>query len=125
MNGRNDLAGRRILVVEDEALLSMLLEDLLVGFGCEVVGIAARFDDAMHKVDTLDFDAALLDVNLNGTYSVPIAEKLARRRVPFVLATGYGSMLPETVPPAPILQKPFDEAALARALQAALRGPRD
>src|SRR5512142_1062490 len=102
MNDRNPLAGRRILVVEDEAMLSMLLEDILEGLGCEVAGTASRFDEAMRRVDTLDFDAALLDVNLNGTYSVPIAEKLAQRGVPFVLATGYGTQLPGTVPAAPI-----------------------
>lgn len=122
MSSGDGLEGRRVLVIEDEALLSMMLEDILESIGCEVVATAARFDDAMMKAEALDFDVALLDVNLNGTCSAPIGLRLAQRGIPFVLATGYGSRLPESVPAAPILQKPFDRNGLARAMLVALAG---
>jgi CheY-like chemotaxis protein len=121
MNANPDLAGRRVLVIEDESTVTMLLEDHLEELGCEVAGIAYRFDDALQKATSLSFDVVILDVNLAGKLTYPIAESLAQRGSAFVFATGYGS---QTLPPQfntrPVLQKPFDLAELTRALREAL-----
>jgi DNA-binding response OmpR family regulator len=119
------LMGRRILVIEDESMVSMLIEDTLVDMGCVVVALASRFDDGLAKAQTLAFDAAILDVNLAGERSFGIAEALRIRKVPFIFATGYGmTSIPEPLRNAPILQKPFSPAELERALLAALENGR-
>ena len=116
-----DLSGRRVLVVEDESRIAMLIRDTLEDMGCEVVGTATRFDDALEKATSLPFDVALLDVNLNGESSYPIAQVLADRGRAFVFATGYGiSNLPDSLHGAPILQKPFMRRDLERAMRQAL-----
>ncbi|HEX5454996.1 MAG TPA: response regulator [Stellaceae bacterium] len=115
------LAGLRILIIEDESLISMLIEDTVAEIGCEVVGIAARLDDAMRKLSSLSFDVVILDVNLHGCETYPIAETLAARSVPFIFATGYGAAgLPEAFREIAVLQKPFRRIDLQRALVAAL-----
>lgn len=120
-----DLAGRKVLLVEDESLIVMLIEDALADLGCEIAGVASRFDDAVTKARTLAFDLAVLDVNLNGLRTFPIAEIMTARNIPFVFATGYGSTsVPENLKSAPVLQKPFAAADLAQALVAALRRTR-
>jgi CheY-like chemotaxis protein len=117
-----DLKGLRVLVVEDESMVSMLMEDMLHDLGCTVVGMVARFDDALRQAtDGPAFDVALLDVNLNGKQTFPIAEKLAARGVRFIFATGYGEgILPQSLQGGPILQKPFELAALETALRRAV-----
>ncbi|HXS73411.1 MAG TPA: response regulator [Rhodanobacteraceae bacterium] len=116
-----DLSGRRVLVVEDEARIAMLIRDTLEDMGCEVVAIATRFDDALQKACSLPFDVALLDVNLDGEPSYPIAAALAERGRAFVFATGYGaSNVPAALNKAPVLQKPFLRRDLERALRQAL-----
>jgi DNA-binding response OmpR family regulator len=115
------LMGRRILVIEDESMVSMLIEDALTDMGCVVVALAARFDDGLAKAQTLAFDAAILDVNLAGERSFGIADALRIRKLPFIFATGYGtSSIPESLRGAPILQKPFSRLELERALLSAL-----
>ena len=112
------LAGTRVLVVEDEALVSMLVEEYLDELGCEVVGVASRLEDALEKARALALDAAVLDVNLAGRLSYPVAELLRARGVPFVFATGYGlSGLPDELRGAPVLAKPFRQDQLAAALR--------
>lgn len=121
MNGiRRDLRGLRVLIVEDEAMLAMLLEDILSDFGCEVVSTASRFEDAMDKASILPLDIALLDVNLGGTQSFPIARTLDSRKVPFVYATAYGAFMPDDAPPAPIVSKPFALSDLTHAMSVAV-----
>jgi CheY-like chemotaxis protein len=121
-----DLMGRRILVIEDEAMVSMLIEDTLVDMGCVVVALASRVDDGLAKAQTLAFDAAILDVNLAGERSFGIAEALRIRKLPFVFATGYAmASIPEPLRNAPILQKPFSPVELERALLAALESGRN
>lgn len=116
-----NLAGRRVLVVEDESLVAMLLEDTLDAIGCEVAGMASRFDEALRKAKTLAFDVAILDVNLNGQRTFPIADALVERGVGFVFATGYdAASLPPAFQSAPVLKKPFQQRDLERALRAAL-----
>ena len=115
------LAGCRVLLIEDEALVAMLLEDALVGVGCEVIGLASRFYDAEQKAKSLLFDVAVLDINLNGIQTLPIAEALFGRGIPFVFATGYEvGFLPAHLQTAPVLQKPFGQHDLRRALHDAL-----
>lgn len=117
----SDLAGRRVLVIEDEALIAMLLEDQLGELGCAVAAVATRFEDAMEKATSLAFDVAILDVNLRGKESFPIAEALRARRLPFVFATGYGATaLPEPLRSVPIVHKPYQLQQLAGALGAAI-----
>jgi CheY-like chemotaxis protein len=116
-----DLTGTRVLIVEDESLVIMLIEDALGDLGCEVAGTAARFDEALEKARTLAFDVAILDVNLDGRRTYPIAELLAGRGLAVVFATGYGTEnLPGSVATAPVLQKPFQPRDLERALRTAL-----
>lgn len=116
------LAGQRILVVEDESLVTMLLQDTLAGIGCEIVGLASRFEDAIAKAESLSFDVAILDVNLDGRQTIPIARALSDRGVAFIWATGYGGdSLPDELRKVPVLQKPFQQRDLERALKAALK----
>jgi CheY-like chemotaxis protein len=120
-----DLMGRRILVIEDESMVSMLIEDTLADMGCVVVALASRFDDGLAKAQTLAFDAAILDVNLAGERSFAIADALRMRKLPFVFATGYGiASIPQPQRDVPILQKPFASHDLEQALRSALASAR-
>ncbi len=113
----DSLTGLRVLVVEDEALVSMLIEDFLEELGCEVVGVASRLEDAMENARTLELDVAVLDVNLAGRLSYPVAQTLRARGVPVVFATGYGTEgLPAELQQAAVLSKPFRQEQLAKAL---------
>jgi CheY-like chemotaxis protein len=120
------LEGLRLLVVEDEALVAMLLEDALQALGCAVVGPAGNVARALALLEKEDVDLALLDVNLGGKRSYPVAEALAARGIPFVFVTGYGaSGVDRRFAAAPVLQKPFDGCQLAQALVAGLdRSPK-
>lgn len=113
------LLGLRVLVVEDEAAISLLLEDMLLELGCEVVGPVGRLAAALEAVATPDFDVAVLDVNLAGQPIYPVAEALAARSLPFVFSTGYGAGgLDERFRDRPVLQKPFSQQDLQRILRA-------
>ena len=79
-----DIAGLRILIVEDEPIVAMMLEDMLAELGCELVGSAANVEDGLRLAEAGGFDLALLDVNLNGRRSDPIAQLLAPNATPFV-----------------------------------------
>ena len=83
------LSGRRVLVVEDEMMVLMIIEDMLADLGCESVTAAATVDQALALIDAQVFDAAMLDMNLNGNKSHAVADALAARGVPFVFSTGY------------------------------------
>ena len=112
------LNGRRVLVVEDESLVAMLLETILEDMGCTPVGPASNIDDAEAMVrDTVELDAALLDVNVAGRQVFPVAAALKARGVPFVFSTGYGEGgLPDEWRGATTTQKPFTEATVRDAL---------
>lgn len=123
--GLQKLEGLRVLIVEDEALVSMLLEDMLADHGCEVAASAGRVAQALALVadDGLAVDAAILDVNLGGEPIFPVADALAARGVPFAFATGYGAGgLPDGWRDRPTLQKPFSHEDVGRALVQALGG---
>jgi CheY-like chemotaxis protein len=111
------LAGLKVLVVEDEMMVSMLIEDMLSDLGCTVVGPASRLDEAMDLVRDGEMDCAVLDVNLGGQPIFPVADALRAKGRPFAFATGYGDAgLRDVDKGSPVLQKPFREADLARIL---------
>ena len=111
------LSGRRVLVVEDETMVAWLLEDMLADLGCAVVGPVARVNQALAMLDAEAIDAAVLDVNLNGQKSYPVADALAARGVPFVFSTGYDKdSLLDGYRTFPVLQKPFDRLKLGDTL---------
>ena len=116
------LTGRRILVVEDESLVAMLLETILEDMGAIPVGAISTVDEALEVVaDDPLLDAALLDVNVAGREVFPVAKALEDRGVPFVFSTGYGEGgLPEEWRGRTTIQKPFTEAAVRDALKTAL-----
>ena len=116
----------RVLVVEDEALISMLIEDMLADIGCKCVDVAASVEGAMEVLTKAAPDFAMLDINLNGKRSFPIADILLSREIPFIFLSGYGSRgLAEAYAGAKVLQKPFQlgdiETALADVFGCAAR----
>lgn len=114
-------AGLRILVVEDELMISMLVEDMLAELGHEVAGTAASIEEASRLARFGDFDGALLDVNLNGQTVDAVAHALVDRNIPFVFTTGYGQQgIPEAYRDRPMLQKPYQIEQLSHALDSAL-----
>ena len=116
--------GLRILVVEDEIMIALLLEDMLATLGHTVVGPVSRVDKALEMVASEALDVAILDVNLNGREVYPVAETLAARGIPFIFATGYGDVgLSTRFRDRPILSKPFDRNTL-HALIESCRAPR-
>ena len=117
------LAGRRILVVEDDALIAMLIEDLLREHGAAVVGPVDDLDEAVRLAGEGGHDLAVLDVNMSGRPSTALALRLREAGTPFVFATGYGRAgLPEGFADAPVLGKPFRDHELVQLLRAALAG---
>src|ERR1700723_696560 len=114
--------GKRVLVVEDEMMIRMLLEGMLEDLGHSVAAEAGGIDEAMALAKQADFDVALLDANLTGRPTTPVGEFLVARGVPFVFASGYGqSGVPEAYRGSPTLQKPFQVEALAEAIEAAAK----
>ena len=113
----SSLAGKRILLVEDEVLVAMMIEEILLEFGCEVVGPVSRIDAARAAIEDDGFDCALLDINLRGQPVYPVAELLAEHGVPFGFITGYGAAgVPAKFGTHPVLQKPFDSQDVAAML---------
>jgi CheY-like chemotaxis protein len=110
------LSGPRVLVVEDEMMVLMLIEDVLADFGCESVTAAATVDQALALIDAQGFDVAMLDVNLNGHKSYPVADALAVRGVPFFFSTGYSDHVGDVYPDRPVLHKPFQSEKLVEML---------
>ena len=122
MDHGDQLAGLRILIVEDEFLLAMELEMLLQRHGCLVVGPVSSVGRALALLETEPPDVAVLDVNLKGERATPIAAALQAREVPFVLLTGYsGPQLSEPeLRVAPRVDKPVSCRALCRAMAQAM-----
>jgi len=119
--GAGELAGRRILVVEDEMFVAMLVEDLLRDLGCEVIGPASNVADALVLAARERPDAAVLDVNLGRERVFPVADSLRRSAIPFVFITGYGrSALTDVYGRHPMIQKPFEPGSFGAALATGL-----
>lgn len=117
----DSLDGLKILLVEDQLVIAMDAEMMLSGKGASTIETAGSPAEALRKLSRFTPDAAVLDVNLGTETSLSVAEELSRRNIPFVFATGYGDniMVPQSFG-APTVRKPYDEAALARALNAAI-----
>lgn len=116
---------RRILVVEDEALVSMMLEDMLTDLGYEIVGPATRVARAIELLDQEKIDGAILDVNVAGEQVYPVADALAERGIRFAFVTGYGtSGLAKLYADRPTLNKPFSLVDLGALLRREILGTR-
>lgn len=112
------LSGLRLLVVEDEFLIAEFIEDLLESFGCEVAGPVATIAEALAVINDGGLQGVLLDANLRGDSSAPIADVLLRADIPYVVSTGYGgrSLPDEALDRAPRLVKPFSATELEATL---------
>jgi len=114
--------GGSVFLVEDETMIRMMVAEMLVDLGYSIAGEAGDVDEALRLIETLDFDIAILDVNVNGKVVTPVARAIAARKRPFVFATGYGTQgMPEEFRGRPALQKPFQMETLARMVEAALK----
>ena len=116
------LNGATILVLEDEPIIGLALEDILVSRGASVV-YASRMEEAHEALEDAEIDAAILDVNVHGHMSYPVAASLTELAIPFIFATGYGdSSHPPEFRDVPTIAKPYSavelEAALTRASEA-------
>lgn len=117
------LAGKHILVVEDEALIAVMVEDMLVELGSNVVGPAATIESALALAQVEMIDAAILDVNVRGERIDPVAEVLIARGIPVLFATGYGEVQLASGVPTTVIDKPYTQDKLARGLAAAMGIP--
>jgi PAS domain S-box-containing protein len=118
----SDPDDKRVLLVEDEPLVSMMLADMLAAFGHKVDGPYSRFSDAIIAAKSNNLQAGILDVNLGGEKTYAVADILTDRKIPFAFVTGYG---PDTIVPAfahaPVLQKPIEAAKLHALLRQIVR----
>lgn len=123
-SNENRLRGRRILVVEDEALVAMLIENELLEAGAEILGPKGDVEGALRVIHAAApgmIDAAVIDLNLHGRSSRPITAALSDRGIPFIIATGYSNGGLEGAPDAPVLCKPFDGTRLVDTLAEVLQ----
>lgn len=112
---------RRVLIVEDEMLIAMMLQDMIADAGLEVEGVANSLKAGMDLASRADFDLAILDVNLNGEEVYPVAEILRKRGIPFIFSSGYGvGSIKSEFGKVPQVMKPFQQNMLMAALKAAL-----
>jgi len=118
------LKGVRVLVVEDEYFVAILIEEILESAGCIVMGPIPRLPEALDAVDHEDYDVAVLDVNLAGERINPVADALSERNVPFLFVTGYGAnALPSEYAERPHLCKPFRMGDLLCTLSNVVKPP--
>ena len=119
---KDALKGVRVLVVEDEYFVAILIEEILEKAGCIVMGPVPRLSEALDAVDHDDYDAAVLDVNLAGELINPVADALSERNVPFMFVTGYGAnALPGEYAERPLIHKPFRMADLLSAVSSLMK----
>lgn len=120
-----DAGPLKVLVVEDESLVALDIEAMLEEMGCTVVASVPRLVKALDLASRLDFDLAVLDINLAGEVVYPLAFRLAERGIPFLFSTGYSTAdLPTELRDRPILRKPVMLASLKRAVALARTGIR-
>jgi DNA-binding NtrC family response regulator len=122
---KQPLAGRRILIAEDEGLIALELEQMLVDFGCDVVGPVASVEGVLETAERGGFDGAVLDVNLRGRQIFEILPKLQGLGLRFIIASGYDdvTLFPPPFRGAPRIAKPFDERELRRICERVFAGP--
>ncbi|MGK9052027.1 response regulator [Neorhizobium petrolearium] len=117
-------SGIKVLVVEDESFVALMIEDMLEDLGCQIVASLARLKEACDIASTAELDVAVLDINLGGERSFPVAHILQERGVPFMFSTGYGKNgVPAELSDAPVLSKPFSGKELEETLALTLGGP--
>ncbi|MDE2356900.1 MAG: response regulator [Alphaproteobacteria bacterium] len=119
MTTSSGITGRRVLVVEDDSLIALLVESMLSDLGASLVGPAGSVSEALRLIDSgVAFDVALLDLNLEGLPVYPVADLLRARNAPFIYCTGYGEagLRPEDRA-VRLLRKPYRIADLAQALE--------
>jgi DNA-binding response OmpR family regulator len=109
------VAARRLLIVEDEPILAMMVVEQLAEIGCDVVGPAYTISEARRLALAAAFDAAIIDWNIRGTVSSEIAEILSRRQIPFLFVTGYDDLTFEARTNV-VLNKPYTREALKDAV---------
>ena len=115
------LSGKRVLIVEDELLVALLVEEFLLDFGCTPAALCSNVAEALEALESGAFDLAVLDVNLGGERSYPIADALATRGIPFLFVSGYGNeAMPSDHSDWKVCAKPFTENDLATMLSTVL-----
>ena len=115
-------SGGSIFLVEDEVMIRMMVADMLEELGYSVAAEAGEVSDALKLAQSVEFDLAILDVNVNGKVISPVADLIKARNRPFIFATGYGSSgLPEEYRDRPALQKPFQLETLGKMIETTLR----
>jgi DNA-binding response OmpR family regulator len=113
----------RLLLIEDEALILLNVKSMLSDMGWEVAGTAAKIDAALHLAQTGSFDAAIIDINLDGALTYPVADILREREIPFAFTTGYGrTAINHSYSGVPILHKPFSPDQLQAVVSRLLPG---
>jgi len=118
MTDQTSLEGMNILAVEDEMLVAMMLEDILDNAGCNAI-VVGHLDQALVLAQERDLDAAILDENLHGMRSYPVANALIARAIPFIFATGYGeTSLRDLYPGRAVIAKPYRDREIIAALTA-------
>ncbi|MGK9055700.1 response regulator [Neorhizobium petrolearium] len=116
-----NISGLKVLIVEDEALVALMIEDMLQDLGCEIIASISRLADARAIAAKADIDLAVLDVNLAGELSFSIAEILRNRQIPFVFSTGYGmDGLPDEFGSHLVIGKPFSSGELQEIIAGAI-----
>jgi DNA-binding response OmpR family regulator len=114
--------GGRVLILEDEPIIGFALEDMLIEIGCAAVLLTTRIDEAMQIIREERVDAAILDVNIHGERSYPVADALKLKQVPYIFASGYGDT---EHPPehrlTPTLVKPYNVDDIRAALHGAFK----
>lgn len=119
-DAKSPVAVRRVLVVDDEPMVAILLEDALEDFGYQVVGPVENLRSAVQLAATERLDAAIVDINLDGQVSDAVAEKLQARGIPFLFVSGYERNTSLRFSGAPLLRKPFSVEDLHKAIDALL-----
>jgi CheY-like chemotaxis protein len=121
MTAKRPLGGS-VFLVEDEVMIRMMVADMLEELGYSIAAEAGEISEAIRLAQSIDFDLAILDVNVNGKVISPVADLIRARNRPFIFATGYGSSgLPEEYRDRPSLQKPFQIETLARVIENTLK----
>jgi CheY-like chemotaxis protein len=118
---QDSFSGIRVFLVEDEALVAMMLEDMLLDLGCEIAATASSVTEAVSSAAEVQVDLAILDLNLNGRSSLPAADILDRRNIPVIFSSGYTLTGTRQMPASSAtLVKPFEQAELVRAMRKVL-----
>jgi CheY-like chemotaxis protein len=117
--------GYSVLLVEDEVIIRVMVADMLQELGCHLVGEAGRVKEAIDLVQKTEFDIAIMDVNVHGEMTFPVAEAIKARNRPFMFATGYSaSSLPIEFSDRPTLQKPFRTETLGKLIEVTIKSNR-